>query len=59
VTLLVLGGGYAASQYAVFTGTTESYAKKIDSPQTQLIALAILVAAIVLALLPNKEADEK
>jgi hypothetical protein len=55
--VLLLGGGYLASQRAFFSGTTEQYAKAIDSPQVALLALAILITCVVLASM-RQEASE-
>lgn len=58
-TLVLLVGGYAASQAAVFNGSTEAYAKKIDSPQIQALALILLVGAVALAFVRDPEANGK
>ena len=50
VVLVLLVGGYGASQAAVMSGSTEAYAKKVDCPQTQWIALGVLVLSVLCAL---------
>jgi hypothetical protein len=59
VVLVLLVGGYGASQSAVFSGTTEAYAKKVDCPQTQWIALGVLLLSIACAFIREPGADEK
>jgi hypothetical protein len=53
--LLLLCAGYAASQIAYFQGRFAEYSAKVDTPSIQHLALAFLIAAIVLALVPDKE----
>jgi hypothetical protein len=55
---LLLGGGYLASQWAFLNGTTEQYAKAIDTPQVAVMALALLLACVVLACLRQEEGAE-
>ena len=57
VTALLLTLGYSASQLAWFAGpdAASEYARKIDQPPVRLLALVLLVAAVVLAFVPERE----
>jgi hypothetical protein len=54
---LLMAGGYFASQAAFINGRAAEYAKSIDTPQIQLIALLLFVGCVVLACLPQQEGD--
>lgn len=56
--LLLLGGGYFASQWAYWEGDPRAYARAVDVPSIQMLALALLVACIVLALAPHPSEDD-
>lgn len=53
--MVLLGAGYAASQWAFFTGQSARYAEQVDSTPIRILALLILGLAIALGLLPEKE----
>ena len=53
--LCFLSAGYAASQWAVFTGDAADYAAKVDSPPVQTLSGLLLLAAIVLAFIPDQD----
>ena len=53
--LLALAAGYAASQYAFFNGRAAEYAQTVDTPFVKILALLILLVAIALSFLPDKE----
>lgn len=55
--VLGLAAGYAASQYAFFNGKAADYAAAVDQPAIRFGSLALLAAAVVLALLPDREGD--
>jgi len=56
VALLALAVGYGASQYAFFTGQAPQYAQAVNHLAVKMFALLLLVAAVVLAFIPeNKE----
>lgn len=57
--LAFLALGYAASQMAVFQGTTFAYAQKVDCPPVQWLSLFFLVICIVFAFIRDPEANEK
>lgn len=59
MAVLLLGLGYAASQFAAFTGTQTEYAVKADQPQIRYLALLLLLAAIGLAFVPDREGDSR
>ena len=56
-TVLVLLGGYLASQYAALSGdqSAAEYAAKVDVAPIRLLASFLVVAAIVLAFIPERE----
>lgn len=58
IGLILLAGGYFASQFAYWGGTTEAYIKGLDQSFWPLLSLALLVTAIILAFIPDKEAKE-
>ena len=55
VALLALAAGYAASQYAFFTGRAPEYAQAVDRPIIKVLALLLLLAAIAFSFAPDKE----
>ena len=57
-SVLTLVAGYAASQYAYFTGTAPDYAKAVDQPIVVVVALLVFAAAIVLGFVPDREESE-
>ena len=56
--LVLLCAGYAASQIAYFQVTFPEYTAKIDTPPIQHLAGVFLLAAIVLALIPDRSDEE-
>jgi hypothetical protein len=56
---LLLAGGYFASQSAFFSGTTKQYIEKLDKGPVAVLALVLLSAAVILAFIPDSEADEE
>jgi succinate dehydrogenase hydrophobic anchor subunit len=55
VSVILLLAGYLASQYTALNGTASDYASKVDQPPVRLLALLLLVAAVVLAFIPERE----
>lgn len=55
--LLLLGGGYAASQIAFFAQTPADYAARVDTPAVKGLALVLLAVCIGSAIAPGKEED--
>ncbi len=63
---LILGLGYAASQYHFFNGTAAQYAAQVDVPAIRSLALLLLVAGVALGFAkstsseaePSSEAEE-
>lgn len=53
--IVALGAGYAASQWAYFSGEAARYAQQVDTPQVKAVALLILVLAVVLGFIPERE----
>lgn len=56
--VIALAAGYAASQWAAFTGKAPQYATAVDSPLVKWAALAVLGIATVLAFWKDKEAGD-
>jgi hypothetical protein len=54
-TIVLLAGGYIASQLAVFGGRQVQYAQQIDQPSIRMLALLLFLAAVVLSFIPNEE----
>ena len=55
VVLALLTLGYLASQAAYLFGDPVAYASRVDIPQVKYLSLVLFLAAIVLALIPEKE----
>ncbi|MCX7800376.1 MAG: hypothetical protein N2109_08560 [Fimbriimonadales bacterium] len=55
ILVLLLALGYAGSQWAYLAGQPEAWAAKVDVPQTQLLALALVAAVLALGLAPDRE----
>ncbi len=58
ITLTLLTLGYLASQWAALNGTAPEYAARVDVTQVKLLSLALLVVALVLAVIPDREAEQ-
>jgi hypothetical protein len=54
---LLLVGGYFASQSAFFGATTAQYVQKLDDSPVPLLALGLLVSAVVLGFIPDKDLE--
>lgn len=58
VAVLWLLGGYLLSQYEqLLLGNPAGYAASVDVPQVRLLSVVLLVGAIALAFVPEKEND--
>lgn len=57
--LVLLAGGYAASQFAVwgFLGGPEGWAERVNRAPLAFLSLALVVAAAALALAPDGEEE--
>ncbi len=55
VASLLLGGGFVASQLASLRGDSYSYAQRMDAAPIRYLALALLIAAVALSFVPEKE----
>lgn len=55
VAILLLGGGYFASQYAYFAGDPASYIRALDSSSVPILALLLLLATVIMAIVPERE----
>lgn len=51
---LLLGGGYAASQWAALEGSAAAYAARADSPVFAASSMVAILAALVLALVADR-----
>lgn len=56
--ILLLTVGYAASQWAWWTGDFANYAKRVDVPAVQHAALVVLILLILSAIFWDKRADK-
>lgn len=56
--LMLLGGGYLASQYAYFFGDAAGYAAQVDTPPIQLLSLVLFILVIVLCCVREPEVVE-
>jgi hypothetical protein len=57
ITLLLCLGGYLASQYSFFQGTTGAYIKALDSSPVPILSLVLLIALVILAFLPERSEE--
>lgn len=57
VTTFLCVGGYLASQYSFFQGTTGQYIKSLDSSPVPLLSLLLLIGLVVLAFLPERSEE--
>lgn len=58
LVLLLLTAGYAASQYAYFSGTIVDYSKRIDTPPISHLALVVFLAIVAFGFMREREADD-
>lgn len=54
LTTLLLGAGYAASQWAFFLGDAGDWAERVDTPPVKALAGALFVAALLLMVVRDK-----
>lgn len=54
-SLLLMGGGYITSIAATFENKAGEHAARVDQPQIRMLALVLLIAAIGLAFVPDRE----
>lgn len=59
LALLALAAGYAASQFAFFTGQALNYAGAVDQPFVKWVALILLVFAVAVSIVPDREQEER
>lgn len=57
--VLLMGGGYFASQAAYFSGTTSAYIKALDASPVPWLALVLLGLSTVLAFIPVRKEDQE
>lgn len=57
VTSLLCFGGYFASQYSFFQGTTGQYVKALDSSPVPMLSLLLLIGLVILAFLPERSEE--
>jgi len=53
--LVLLGAGYLGSQFYAFSARAPEWASKVDTPAIAWLALFVLLGAIALALVPERE----
>ncbi|MBS1706685.1 MAG: hypothetical protein JST40_12495 [Armatimonadetes bacterium] len=56
--LILVVGGYIASQFAVWSGTTAQYAQRIDTEPVKMLALVLFVGIVALTIARKAEAPE-
>lgn len=49
ITLVLLTGGYAASQFAFFNGSTAQYIAALDASPVPMLSLGLLAGLVILA----------
>ncbi len=59
VAVLLMGGGFVASEFAALGGTAQDYAAKVDQPPIRLLALVVLVGAVALAFVRDTDTPEQ
>lgn len=57
IIILVLGMGYAASQWFYFQGRAAEYARVVDVPSIRTLALILLLMFVVFAFIPVRESE--
>ena len=55
VASLLLGGGFVASQMASLNGDSLAYVQRMDSAPIRYLALLLLVSAVGLSFVPERE----
>ncbi len=55
IALVLLGGGYLASQLAASNGNHAAFAFQMDQPSIRILAALVLVGAVVLSFAPDRE----
>lgn len=58
IGVLLVVGGYFASQYAYFFGDPTQYSKAVDASQIPYLALFVLLMCVIFLLIPTEEAPE-
>lgn len=58
-SILLLTVGYAASQFFALNGRAAEYVALVDKSSLAPVSLLILLAAIVLAFVPDREANDR
>lgn len=58
VSIVLLGLGYIASQIAAWNGSATEYARRVDEAPIRTLALLLLLAAVILAFVPDREGTE-
>ncbi len=54
ITLVLLTGGYAASQLAFFNGSTAQYIAALDASPVPMLSLGLLVTLVILAFVKDE-----
>lgn len=55
VGILLVVGGYFASQYAYFFGDVTAYSNALDKSGVPVVALLVLLGMIVLLVMPSED----
>ncbi|MBS1723515.1 MAG: hypothetical protein JSS66_11240 [Armatimonadetes bacterium] len=59
IGVLLMAGGYFASQYAYWVGDPAAYSKALDTSAVPYLSLVLLVGAVALAFVPEKVEEAK
>jgi len=59
ITVLLLLAGYGLSQVAALTGTAAEHAARMDRPGVATVASLLLIAMVVFACIPDREAERE
>lgn len=54
ITLVLLAGGYAASQLAFFNASTAQYIAALDASPVPMLSLGLLVTLVILAFVKDE-----
>jgi len=58
LTIGLLGLGFIASQLAGLSGNQMKYAEQVDAAPIRMLALVLLLGAVALAFVPEREESE-
>lgn len=59
VSILLLAGGYIASQYAAYVGQAPAYASLVDQAPIRTLALFLFTAMVASLFFPERQSEDK